>query len=554
MRFHDINIYFPTAIQVVKQPVTGGEHDKNIPLYFDTDDIHKQYIQSTLWDKYMELSYKHEVLKPTITYDDIKGTMPYQDDLGGYSKFIVALRNSIHIGQRKLFISELQAMGAMFERFDEFGIIIYAGSAPSMKLWYMMQLYPNAIFILVDPNEFNIYDGEYDLPHYVRQDRDYVKGGSKWRVYTDEAEREYNQNDYVYLSASKRNMYESRFYKQKNILYYNPETRKLEKRNKPYTDSGFGKSARNINNDFGEAPLITERATQESIDYAFATTAKMEANKYVNHYRGGADNAKPDHHRVYFIEEYFTDKIAGFIANASEKYPGIKTAFWSDIRTNTELNGEPGDMDIILNTAWMYSWMRIMKPTVSMLKFRTPYFNDSGVQLNFDRFKESFDSCAQLGYDYRVPTWNEGKFYFFKGTINLQAWEGSHSTETRLIVKREDVIANNMVAYDMQEYENRFMYYNAIERYALFHENSNADREIGFDNCADCAIENVVWSEYKSKRPEFDIKDAIKKLDKLLHVPIKMRRGVFGHGGLFADMTMEEFKRQVSESESRYKI
>lgn len=550
MYFDNVRLYFPRD---KAKKMDGGEE---IPIYFtDTNNLHEQYIQLPFRDKFRSMNYGNEVLKPTITYDDIKDSMPYQDitQMGGFSKFIIALLNNAHIGQRKLFISELQAMNAMFSDYKETGIIIYAGSAPSMKLWYMMQLYPNAKFLLVDPNEFFIYDGKYDLPHYVRQDRDYVDNGAKWGVYRDKAEREFNQYEYVYLSASKRDMYESRFYKYKNIVWYNPETGKLEKKNKPFVNSGPGKSARRINEVNGEAPMMTERVTQASIDYVFESTAKSVGNKY-EHIGGDVDASKSSH-RVFFVEQYFTDQIAHFVANASKRYPNIKTAFWSDIRTNMDLDDEPGDMDIVLNSAWMYSWVRIMQPTVSMLKFRVPYFNDIDINMNFDRYKESFESSAALGYDFRTPTWKEGKFYFFKGVINLQAWMGSISTETRLIVTKDTVVNNDLVAYDLKEYENKFMFYERIERMALFHENPNADKEIGFDNCNDCAIENVVWMEYKEKNPQFDIKRAIRLLDELLHVPIKMRRGIFGHGGLYTDTTIDEFIAQVKSSDySRIKF
>jgi len=542
MRFYNTHFYIPVSN---KRPIRGSGIEDELPLYFDdAESVSEQYIQRTIWNIYRALPYKDQLLKPTMTYDDIRGSMPYQTDLGGYSKFIIGLRSVIHVGQRKLFISELQAMNAMFSDYREAGIIIYAGSAPSMKLWYMMQLYPNAKFLLVDPNEFFIYDGQYDLPHYVRQDPSYLRDGGKWGVYRDRNEREYNQYEYVYLSASKVDMYEGKYYKEKNIVWYNPETGKLEKKYKPCVKGAIGKSERRLDINENEAPMITERANQRSIDYVFESTANSMDNRY-DHIRGGNNNPN---HRVFFVEEYFTNSIAEYVANASKRYPNIKTAFWSDIRTNVDGNREPGDLDIVLNSAWMYSWVKIMEPTVSMLKFRVPYFNDRDIQLDFDRFKDSFDSAAELGCDFRIPTWKEGKFTFFKGTINLQAWMGSISTETRLIVTKESVINNELVQYDLKEYEDKFMFYERIERLALLHENPNADPEIGFDNCNDCAIENVVWTEYKAKNPQFDIKEGIKKMDKLLHVPIKMRRGIFTHGGLVTGLKMEEFLELIKNN------
>lgn len=495
--------------------------------YSDINDVRLMFVQKPYRDIFNTFirDKPYTVLQqPVIDYNGISGQFPYVENAGGYCKFNIAYRGSIHIGQRKLFMSELWALTQMLTSHTEVGLVIYAGSAPSMKLWYLMQLFPNVKFLLVDPNEFAIYDGRYDLPHYVRCDRSYVDNGDRWGVYKDKLERKRNREDYVYLSYSKSDMYESHIYKQKNLLWYNAETHGLEFKRKPTTFTKYGASKRQIGEHSGEYELLSPRVSQASIDYIFNSD-----------------------HRVYFVEEYFTTSIAKMIANASERNPDIKTAFWSDIRTNMELGDAPEDADILLNNAWTYSWMRIMNPTQSMLKFRCPFFNDPDTNLGLDRYTESFDEAALYGYDWRTPTWKDGKYMFFAGRIMLQCWTGSLSKETRLIVKRDDVISNNLVAYDVKEYDDKFNFYNNIERSSVLYENPFANKEIGFDHCNDCAIEAHIWGEYKKLVPDFDVHNAIETLVRILKVNIKDRNNVYAHGHLYPDLTLTNMIEQIKK-------
>ena len=185
--------------------------------------------------------------------------------------------------------------------------MIYAGAAPSMKMSFLMKLFPNVIFIMVDPNEFFIYE-RYGLPHYVRQDNRYIEDGAKWGIFPDRAEREANAEDYVYLGYSNSNMYEGPEYKQKNILWYNTDTGKLESSSKPFIDSGKGKSAKHINEHIGEFN-IHKRANQASFDYVFSSINSSEKSSNLS-----SDKLR---HRVFFVEEYFTNDIAQMIAKSA---------------------------------------------------------------------------------------------------------------------------------------------------------------------------------------------------------------------------------------------
>lgn len=498
--------------------------------YTDIKVVGEQYVKQSYLPAYREYVAKLDgkPVKPTVEYTDIKGSLPYDEsgnsDPANYNVFNWFLRSEkgIHQGQRKLALSEIQSLNEHFD-YDEEGIVIYAGAAPSMKLQIMMKMFPKVKFLLVDPNEFFIYVYRYDLPHYVFQDDNYVKRGDKWGCPTDQTERANEVQDFIYLSVSASNMYESKFYKNKNVLYYDTKSGKLVKMKKPISNSGYGESRRNISGHSGEYALLTERANIDSIKYFFESD-----------------------HRVAFIEEYFTNNIAEMVGRVSEMYP-IKTVFWSDIRTNMKMTEKVNEMDVILNTAWMYSWLRLMKPTATMLKWRLPFLNESS-DPDFSEFKESFDDAAEKGYDFRLPTWKDGKFVFFPGRIMLQAWCGPISTETRLIVKKEDIVNNNLTEYSIPEYESTLNWYNNVDRFSVIHENDHASKEIGFCHCNDCAIENTIWSNYCKKNPTANVNELINRLSNMLHINLIDRGRRFGHGHLFPDLTIDQFVKNVTES------
>lgn len=57
----------------------------------------------------------------------------------------------VHLGQRKLLLSEIQFLSKVNTEY-----CLYAGAAPGNKTHYLSQLFPKIKFILIDPNKFNI--------------------------------------------------------------------------------------------------------------------------------------------------------------------------------------------------------------------------------------------------------------------------------------------------------------------------------------------------------------------------------------------------------------
>ncbi len=86
---------------------------------------------------------------PIITLGDISGK-------ASYTPYSPDTRGNRHIGQRKLFLNEVQYL-TRSAGYQDYAIIVYAGAAPSNKTAFLAQLFPKCIFILVDPNPFAVF-------------------------------------------------------------------------------------------------------------------------------------------------------------------------------------------------------------------------------------------------------------------------------------------------------------------------------------------------------------------------------------------------------------
>lgn len=82
---------------------------------------------------------------PLVTLDDIKYKIPYTNK--------IRAEQNLHIGQRKLFLNELQFLSYIYKKVD---YVIYAGAAPGNHMYLLSTLFAKLKFILIDPNNFAI--------------------------------------------------------------------------------------------------------------------------------------------------------------------------------------------------------------------------------------------------------------------------------------------------------------------------------------------------------------------------------------------------------------
>lgn len=343
------------------------------------NDVFKEYKARFLDIILANLTQPHE--KPLVTLKDIKGRLRYVEsrDLP---------KTSVHIGQRKLFLGELQFLTQITQENKGDIIVVYAGAAPSNHTGYLAGLFPRVKFLLVDPNKFVVNEAP-------------------------------------------------------------PVPRPL------YHQIGYLKETR-------EAKL--------------------------RRYRGIIRNFKKRSIPLQIMNEYFTDDLATVIGEEMGKH-----YFISDIRTS---HGESvvHTYDIIWNSAMQFNWNHLMKPVLTMFKFRLPFYMEDNSEFHehVGKNNEDFLLSKKYGIDF-VENFDRKEFIYFDGVVNIQCFPGTASTETRLVTNGSKLKNYGKIT----DYENAFNYYNTLERWSRLHENENASSVHGFDHCNDCALENLIWKEYK---------------------------------------------------------
>lgn len=197
-------------------------------------------------------------------------------------------------------------------------------------------------------------------------------------------------------------------------------------------------------------------------------------------------------YKIFIIEDYYTLLLSEIFSQLANK------SFISDIRSNIKSKEYPSNLDLIWNKSMMYNWIYKLKPDISMIKFRLPFFTDTAEEdfLKEDFIREDFDFSKKNGIDF-VADYKRKKLRYPKGEIFLQAWAPVSSTETRLYIKKKDI--TNFIDYCPTKIENKLFYFNSIARGWHKHKNNNINKKIGFCYCNDCALENNIWEKYAAK-------------------------------------------------------
>lgn len=187
---------------------------------------------------------------------------------------------------------------------------------------------------------------------------------------------------------------------------------------------------------------------------------------------------------IHIHQEYFTNEIA-------KKYVNKNILFISDIRIMPEdayvidpTRENPIQAQVKIDMELQKEWVNIIKPTMSMLKFRLPY--------------------------------DDEKVEYLAGDIYLQPWAPQNSTETRLITD-----GKNTKIYDSKSYNNALYYHNNITRlYQKYILPFDIHKIDGFLNEYDSVCEIFILYLYFSKSHKNDIYENIiescKEINKLL--------------------------------------
>ncbi|AYV82697.1 MAG: hypothetical protein Hyperionvirus2_65 [Hyperionvirus sp.] len=378
-----------------------------------------------------------------------------------YVKKAINFQTNLHLGQRKLFLNELQFLTGLFDKHDQAALVVYAGAAPSNHIYRLHHYFPKIKFILIDPAPFNIF----------------FKNGSINHLNT-------SNGSVVYLK----------------------------------TNAGDNGPMRAV-------PYVNFYDSEE--DTVGNTPAKHSLfnNNMLNFIHKSS-------YEFFIVQDYYTVDLSIFFKKVGE-LAELPIYFWSDIRTNILGRESPSDIDILWNSAQQYTWIKAIEPKASMTKFRCTYFQDRLTYKTMPNLNEylksltdnSFDLAKAAGIDF-ISNYMDETMIFLDGAANIQPWGPINTTETRIV--NEDHF--KLKKYICDDIEEKYFYYNNIDRTMVKHHNPYADKNVGFDHCNDCSLEGKIWNDYLTKYSDkSSVIDNVRQLINILGKPLKQN----GHGYLF---------------------
>jgi len=148
-----IALVVAATIKLTRGGYSGGGRDKmmahkrSIPI----QDFSLKDSVGLLDNEFVDAAIKES---PTcVLYSDIPTRLPYVRSSRN-------LKTTAHIGQLKLFLTELEFLTDYLDDAGDPAFVIYAGSSPSNKIAQLADMFPAVKFILVDPHEhYVMYPG-----------------------------------------------------------------------------------------------------------------------------------------------------------------------------------------------------------------------------------------------------------------------------------------------------------------------------------------------------------------------------------------------------------
>ena len=195
---------------------------------------------------------------------------------------------------------------------------------------------------------------------------------------------------------------------------------------------------------------------------------------------------KSSGYKIFIIEDFMNDEYANL-------FKSLNHTFISDIRSNINADTiNPTDLDILWNMSMMFNWIYILRPEVSMLKFRQIYYNE---KINLNSNKE-LDTSKKYGIDF-LDDYKRKRIIMPAAEFYLQAWAGKTSSELRMVIQRKDI--TNFKEYSSSDIDDALFYFNNVNRGLTYHTNKNSSKKYNFCHCNDCALENNIWENYIKK-------------------------------------------------------
>jgi hypothetical protein len=369
-----------------------------------------------------------------------------------------------HIGQRKLLMNELQFLTNYFS--DNFDFVIYAGAAPSEHLPVLLDLFPRVRFLLIDPN-------------YI-----------------------------MFSTKSNSTRYSFR------CIYQNFNLGNLNAHYNDYIATRDFRSIKKVDAHYDASSVdMTEFAVSQKTN-TFHT--QFNETNEPGFFGDGPMGIFRDGHRVAVIQDYLSLDLAKKLKEYKHIHQ-YKFLYISDLRTNFFKSDGPTDMDILANDCLNMSFIHIVRPKFSMIKFRAPYYDSFSIQV-FETIRTAYSHqwnmlAEAIEYMQNIFKQDFVAFYLAQKnlsqrmypfvkyeTIWLQPWGPYGSTEARMVVALESI--EQQIHIDSTQWENKYLCLRYIRQYAYYSQYEtfrsllNPLFQHGYDGCLDCTIELTIVSQY----------------------------------------------------------
>ena len=402
---------------------------------------------------------------PILQYDQIPGQQPWVANKGQNKD-----KDVIHNGQMKLFLTEVQHATEFINPNEEVWIM-YAGSAPSNKLKMHMDMFTNAKYILIDPNEFNVYMDKPRHTHY------YVPK---------------EESKIMYMSVALQSEATYREKQQRFIWHY------LEGK----LDFDQIKNPIPFNSDNVLNFILNDKDHRV---YIFNEYFTKDLGKLFNEFI-----------RRFGKKILFWSDIR---SNTTEFLPGNEDTLANSAMTYVWLNEISRE---------------ITTPIYAMLKFKAPYNEETVIsgaypESIYDEAKElGYDPIGDIKKEKYlfIPGEIYIQAYPGKNSTESRLWSVHDPLNGR-----SDF--NQLVEYSMLDYDEVYSYYNKQCRFKADYDNKYASRKLGFDNCADCSIAATICEKYFIKFDPGNLREKVQKLMADLAFITRRSLNRFPHGTYF---------------------
>ena len=377
---------------------------------------------------------------PMVTIEDITGYLPYDPEAP-------KIYENHHIGQRKLFLNELQFI-TREARLNEPALVVYAGGAPSNKIALLAELCPNILFLLVDPNPFNVFP-----PTYWNKASPYGPDTSLPKtLISATSSGGLTHPRIIQAMKETREVYDGLVDKHRSGSLFAPADPRLRVLlvNTIYTPE--------------HSVALREVFPEEKIYFMSDIRTNIESTLFPG-----------DIDLVWNIAQQY---IWSSLLKSESTMMKWKHPWYDD---NSSFDVE----DIIPMIAADFK-----------IAAEGKYVSESGVEYSIPKIDFVGDFQAKV---LRYPV----------GDVFIQPWAGSKSTETRLVFKRDAPVIQHMPAVD---YDAKLFWYNRVGRAGprknpAIPKNPRGKlaekiKDLHIDNCNDCALEAHIWSEYLAARPK----------------------------------------------------